>query len=113
MYLKIIKKIWSKFTGGKLVWLKYSGGTTLSIAYTDVWGVTRAKCFWPFSEPIVILNSDGTVSQSYIEAWKYDLTNEVEKYSRDKGIPKGQYGTELVTTTDLSKVKELEVKGPD
>ena len=68
----MIKRIWAKLTGGRLVWLKdFDGERTLAISRVDAWGTRYAKRYWPFNVLIVVLKDDGTVSNSYVKLWTF------------------------------------------
>ncbi len=60
----MVKWLWAKLTGGKLVWLRdVDGEVTLSIARRDPWGDLSAKRYWPFHIRTVRLLPDGKVAE--------------------------------------------------
>ncbi len=69
----MIKWLWAKLTGGKLVWLQDSDGTeTLTIARRSSFGGMIAKRWWPFSIRIVRLLPGGEVEGGfgcYVMRW--------------------------------------------
>lgn len=68
----MIKWIWAKLTGGKLVWLRdFNGTCTKSIAYKNAFGELTAERWWPMAIRRVILNADGSIDGSYVTNWKY------------------------------------------
>lgn len=68
----MIKRIWARLTGGRLVWVKEkSGRVRITIAYRDTWGELTADLSWPLDLCWVRLLDDGTVSASGAEKWKY------------------------------------------
>ena len=69
----IIKYIWAKLTGGKLVWLKdYNERITLTIAYINPWGELFAERWWPWNIHTVKLGADGEVlNGGYVKKWKF------------------------------------------
>lgn len=71
--MKIIKLVWAKLIGGKLVWLRdYDGEVTLTVAKLNPWGEWIAKRYFPFSIRQVRLMPGGKVSgASYVEDWKW------------------------------------------
>jgi len=72
----LLKWLWAKLTGGKLVWLRdHDGETTLAIARRDPWGDLFAERHWPFSIKLVRLADDGTVTEHsgrtcYVRQWR-------------------------------------------
>jgi hypothetical protein len=69
--LSIVKRIWSKLTGGRLVWLRdFDGRVTLAIARIDPWGDLVAERWWPWRIQTVRLLTDGKVDGAlYVEDW--------------------------------------------
>lgn len=66
----MIKALWAKVTGGKLVWLRDHDGTiTLAIARRDPWGDMRAERWWPFPIRSVRLMEGGKVAGAYVQDW--------------------------------------------
>ena len=66
----MIKALWAKLTGGKLVWLRdHDGEVTLAIARIDPWGDMRAKRHWPWNIRTVRLLPGGKVDGSYVQDW--------------------------------------------
>ena len=66
----MIKALWAKLTGGKLVWLRDADGTiTLAIARRDPWGDMRAERWWPWRIRSVRLLPGGKVDGSYVKDW--------------------------------------------
>jgi hypothetical protein len=67
----MVKWLWAKLTGGKLVWLRdMDGEVTLSIARRDPWGDLSAKRYWPSHIRTVRLLPDGKVDGRYVKEWK-------------------------------------------
>lgn len=66
----MIKELWAKLTGGKLVWLRdLDGEVTLAIARRDPWGDMRAERWWPFRIRCVRLLPGGKVDGGYVTDW--------------------------------------------
>lgn len=68
----MIKYLWAKITGGRLVWLEdHDGQITKTIAYETPFGSLIAERHWPFTIRTVKLLPDGNVIGSYVERWTY------------------------------------------
>ena len=70
----MIKWIWAKSTGGRLVYfLDFDGEETTSIAYKNHFGILTAQRHWPFRIRIYILNDDGSVigDTYFVRKWKF------------------------------------------
>lgn len=70
----MIKWIWSKLTGQRLVYLRdFDGEVTLTFERKTPFGYSTAKRWWPYwvGESVILL-PDGQVKQPhYVKEWKY------------------------------------------
>lgn len=70
--MNLIKRLYAFVTRRRLVWLKdIDGEVSMSVAFTDPWGETRAERYWPSGLLTVILLPGGTVEGCYVTQWKY------------------------------------------
>jgi hypothetical protein len=69
---RIILIILEIITKRKAVYLlDRDGDISMSLAYKDPFGVTKAERWWPTSIRTVVLNEDGSVTGGYVIRWKY------------------------------------------